>query len=556
MTARRSIAVVGGGPRLTYLVRALAAQRSEIEPLHVTAYDASGAFGSGWVHGTGLDPGLLMNRLASEISFGPDSTCGGWQHADLPDPPTLTTYADRHGRDGEIKDGYPSRRLHGAALRASCSEAVELLRGRHRVDLVPAVVDAVEPALDGATITCQGSRRAFDDVVLLTGHGLPSPLHSADAVATVAEANGVVGLGATSIDLANAITSRRGSGYAGAPLAISSSSGMVPWPRPTKPSTVAGPPATPVAGGHLERLTRNDRPLAYASDLYPAVCSEIVAQHLLLGGAQPCEVALAADAVHRFTQRDPGLPPSAHASALRADCEALPGFAGPALHRWPDEFPWEALALLRSGTDARGAHWGVEAARRRLAGAESGYGVDAVATAFEIVLRDLRPVLVELTSTSRMAAAERTQAFTALVYAMNKLVNGPAPFTVRSFLSHVDRGTVVVATQRGTDGRGAVTGFVPPFTADAGTPLGNLVHAGVANVGLEYGPPGRRTARVAVDRAMRLDGPASNGRISVIGPAVDTGELLQASAMRPNCDHPVMRDITSWIDGSLRREHQ
>jgi hypothetical protein len=572
---RRRVGVVGGGPRLNYLLNSLVHMRNTRPKIDFTVFDPTGAQGSGWAHDPALPPTMVMNRRADELSLVPDRSCSGWHHlpGSIGRPISSLLGEDSYHRN--VFDGFPTRAVHGALLQASLAGAELALAPDVTVERVPALVSDVHAGASGAIVHTDRSY-VFDEVLLLTGHGeTPSIYRHLDDLDDLGlqRGVGVLGAGATGIDSAIAIASRQTTNSSiknsNSQLAVVSRTNVFPVCRPSKSlgfelsryqSKFVGPLLRSVQDGYRYKTA--------VPEIVTAILREILYQYLIMFRCRDGEPILRQTAYVVAEQVD--LPSIRDRTYLlngksdQSDFVKRSSAAGSdeasvservSLHKALINFPYEVMYVLMDPTFSLSWDAGVRFASRAYREAEDGLGKSASATAVELVLREWRPDIVALTDKKWLSSSQRSAAFSVLVPAMNKLVNGPAPITMSTFLHLVDDGQIVGQDLASSDRSSLLPAYVNPPSRGSEGLLSNLVRGGVAEVGIEFGE-GVPQIRVGVGENMCLTGSRSNGAVYAMGPHVDTGELLQASALRPGVDHPVMRDITKYIDGLCRRVNE
>ncbi|MFD9371623.1 FAD/NAD(P)-binding protein [Streptomyces sp. NPDC060020] len=183
------LALVGGGPRATYLLERLSATIGRLDAgrrLEVHVFERSGAFGAGQAHDPAQARTSYLNRIACQVGFAADeSVVGAGPLRQAAERPTLYEWCRRQfARTGEpdfaIGPGdWPKRYVHGLALRDMFDTFAEELRAHPAVEvqLHTAEVVDVRPSDDCLrVITGEGAAvHPADAVVLLTGHTSHDP---------------------------------------------------------------------------------------------------------------------------------------------------------------------------------------------------------------------------------------------------------------------------------------------------------------------------------------------------------------------------------------------
>jgi hypothetical protein len=532
----RVLGIVGDGPRLAYVLNALSLQAEALHGLRIVVVHASDSPGAGWVHHPDLPGELTMNRQAGELSFGPDDSCRGWEGL-AARAVTMKDWLNRLDYPTSFPDDFPPRAVHGRVLRVASSRSLEALSTHVPVRLVRGFAARVAISA-GARLTISGDfpTESVDECLLLTGHGdRPDFYELLDEQPGPSVPRTVIGAGATGLDLAICMALKRDPDAI--PVQHLSRSGLGFWPRPRRAADAQ------LKGLQTPHLDRAENATALESR---TLLADVVAEILFSYGQL---VGLREDAFE-LSHTAASLVSSSQLGTFSLKQELVPYANTAGAMRLLSDAPWDAVDVILGKGGALGD---MEARLRdRLSAAEAGYGVHPGVTAVEHVLRDQRPLLCKLTLPGRMR--DRASAFSSLVGSMNLLVNGPAPVTARTYLSLRGQGAIQTLTGNWENADIPVMASVAPFHAAGGSgPLANCLENDVARSGVEFQIGSSRHMRVAVNKEMALDGPRSEGNIFALGPSVDTGELLHASAMRPGCDHTVMREVTQWIDGLLVR---
>lgn len=534
------LAVIGGGPRLAYLLDALDKGEYRLENLEIRVFDSSGTPGAGLVHSPALPAMFQMNRRAEQISFGPDSSCEGW--SGQPRPDTLEDFIRDRKLEAEVKAGYPSRRVHGMALTERFAGSLKSLRARTTIKLYHARVQDFEVRRDDVAIFTDRSVFDADQILILTGHGAEEPVP-----AGLAQLPGLVkldGLGATSIDYSNLIAAIKQPHYRRPLVEIRSRSGILPWARPLAPRTLID-----IKSSYIARVGSIYN-ASFDRHLLPALVTEVIRAFLIFKH-RAAEVRWC-DSVWEFltTAPDPQAALALLTAGIRKRGTATANGQCPVDELRPalDGFPWEAVELFTEPEAVTHRLGSLTASRRQLNSALQGYGRAADISAIELVLRDFRPLLCELTAGGALSDRSRAAAFATLVPAMNRLVNGPSPETLERFLSLCENGVVEIVEEFSETANPAIEAYISVNDGRRNL-AASLIEKGYAEEALRFGVGRRSQYRMKVDDAMMLTGPKARNRVAAIGPYIDNGELLHASAMRPGVDHVVMRDLTRWLEG-------
>ncbi|MFB7560523.1 FAD/NAD(P)-binding protein [Streptomyces brevispora] len=177
------LALVGGGPRATYVLERLSATVGRLGPgrgLEVRVFERTGEFGAGYAHSPTQVRTSYLNRISSQVSFAADETVvGAGPLRPAAQRPTLHEWCRRRFTETGDPDfdlgpeDWPRRYVHGLALRDMFDVYAADLR-RHagaELHLHRAEVADVEPhGAELRVVTADGSRYPADEVLLLTGH--------------------------------------------------------------------------------------------------------------------------------------------------------------------------------------------------------------------------------------------------------------------------------------------------------------------------------------------------------------------------------------------------
>ncbi|WP_267886283.1 MULTISPECIES: FAD/NAD(P)-binding protein [unclassified Streptomyces] len=181
------LAIVGGGPYCTYAMERLAATVRTIKfpfRFEVHVFERTGQFGAGGVHHPGQPRTSLLNRAATDISFGADESVTG-AHTLLPPEfrESLQDWCDRRLHEtGDTRfritpGNLPQRRLHGLALRDFFRRYREILESHPGVSVhlhQSEVTDLLEAGPQTLRIVTSGDARQVTahHVLMVTGHSL------------------------------------------------------------------------------------------------------------------------------------------------------------------------------------------------------------------------------------------------------------------------------------------------------------------------------------------------------------------------------------------------
>lgn len=572
----RVVALVGGGPRATYVLAALASRvrsggRVLLAELHV--YEATGRFGSGWVHAPDQPRTSVLNRVASEVCFGaavePYATL-----ADVPAP------QDRSG-------GWLPRARHGAALAEAFENHVEVLRGAGVVvELHHALVRDVRRSPQGRLVVGAGPlddvvERSADHVLLLTGHDTghadlrlrvsdpaaspPYPLERALARDRVPAGSHVLidGTGLTAIDQVMALTVGRGgsvfvergqrrpyraSSAEPQTLTLRSPSGLVPLARPYDLASGA-PDASPLFLDErtVRALARRRGRLDFAADIWPLLLGEC-AQHYYRNVLGPgrWSAVLTRWAVDHDVR--PSLDPWGAVEAAATD-------SGAGEHPRLGDDPLFRAYVLAEPTSLSP----LELLELNLASAEAGIAGDPTRRAMEYAFRTLRGTVQALVDDFGLAPESDLVFRRDHARRISRVVNGAAWSTVAVVvaLARDGRLRVVVGSEDGTDPD--ASGTAPgrdvirlPGRIEAGrieardSLVGHLVRTGLLSRRVRrttngsYTHPGvwvsERFLAVGADGVETSD-------LTVLGPALEGQKSFQFSAARPVAGHDVLSGV-------------
>lgn len=551
----RKIAIIGGGPRLTYILNALELSLPFGASLDLCIYDNSKFTGAGLVHSPDLPSNYIMNRPAEELSFFPDTSCSGWTR-NACDPLTLSDYLVQQGLFNEIIDGYPTRRSFGLALRQNFLRAFNVLQGKFRVSLSPYTVRSIFPMEDGVIIGTADGFHLYDEVLLVTGHGHTSPLPWQRGSYPVYPI--LRGLGATSIDCCIDWSQCRDVSDEFSTFDIVSSSWVVPWARPVPGSPTLFRDSQLAYPGFLDNIFAK-KLVSFENDILPSIISSFVYAFIAVehgvNDARALSDLLFSDIRNISTSGRDIRHSIYHVLTERRHClEENRDFSISALfssrHR---ALLWDVFDFMLLG-DSKDPFFALSRAKLQLNTILSLGRNDPSIFAVETVLRDWRPMLCDLVADERMLVSERSLSFEFLVPAMNKFVNGPPPITLRRFLDLCDAGLVKFKDRGEVDIRhdDVQDGFIS--TGDSNRNIvARLVDDGLAYSSLRFRNGRGCESRISICDDMIIDCEASFRRVAAMGPLVDNGELLQASALRPGVNHRIMTDISLWLEGLFSR---
>ncbi|WP_327703223.1 FAD/NAD(P)-binding protein [Streptomyces decoyicus] len=184
------LAIVGGGPRATYVLERLSADAAgpgHAGRLEVRVYERTGEFGAGQAHSPTQPATSFLNRIAGQVSFAADESMPGAGPLRPRDGrPTLHEWCRlRFAETGEPDfdlgpEDWPKRYVHGLALQDRFTAYVRELRAHGvPVRLCPdEVVDVARQDAGFEVRTAAGERHRADHVLLVTGHGPHDPERS------------------------------------------------------------------------------------------------------------------------------------------------------------------------------------------------------------------------------------------------------------------------------------------------------------------------------------------------------------------------------------------
>ncbi|MFF1837834.1 FAD/NAD(P)-binding protein [Streptomyces sp. NPDC058231] len=188
------LALVGGGPRATYVMERLSATVGRLGAharLEVRVFERTGEFGAGQAHSPAQARTSYLNRIACQVSFAADeSTPGAGPLRPAPERPTLyewcrRTFQETGDPDFDLRpEDWPKRHVHGRALSEMFrAYTADLLRHPgtelhlHQAE----VVDLAPLGRGFEVVTADGDRYRADEVLLLTGHSFHDPGRAASA---------------------------------------------------------------------------------------------------------------------------------------------------------------------------------------------------------------------------------------------------------------------------------------------------------------------------------------------------------------------------------------
>ncbi|MEU3343448.1 FAD/NAD(P)-binding protein [Streptomyces sp. NPDC006700] len=181
------LALVGGGPRATYVVERLSATIGRLEGrrLEVRVFERTGEFGAGQAHSAGQARTSYLNRIGCQVGFAADETVSGSGPLRPREKrPTLhewcrRRYAETGHPDFDLRpEDWPRRYVHGLALSDMFQAFADDLRRHPGADLHlhhAEVVDIEPVGAELQIVTADGTRRPADEVLLLTGHSYHDP---------------------------------------------------------------------------------------------------------------------------------------------------------------------------------------------------------------------------------------------------------------------------------------------------------------------------------------------------------------------------------------------
>ncbi|RSS46698.1 hypothetical protein EF906_01405 [Streptomyces sp. WAC08241] len=195
------MAIVGGGPRATYVLERLSATIGRLardRHLEVRVFERSGEFGAGQAHSPAQARTSYLNRIASQVGFAADDAMSGAGPVrPAAQRPTLYEWCRQRFEETGDPDfdlrpqDWPQRYVHGLALRDMFDSFAADLR-RHpgvALHLHSAEVTDLIPVGDLLEVTtADGACHLADEVLLLTGHSHHDPARS-PAARRLAEAD-------------------------------------------------------------------------------------------------------------------------------------------------------------------------------------------------------------------------------------------------------------------------------------------------------------------------------------------------------------------------------
>ncbi len=194
---RYRLAIVGGGPRATYVLERLAAKLSRDKPvgLEITVFERTGEFGAGWAHSPSQARTSQLNRIASQISFVADESAaaipGIGPIRSKSQQLNLAEWAQQKYRETGIEDfnissrSWPKRYVHGLALVEFFARYTKELNQLINVSVNLRAAEVIHinrvehlgsPREEYTVIDRGGQEIIVDEVLLLTGHNFQDPL--------------------------------------------------------------------------------------------------------------------------------------------------------------------------------------------------------------------------------------------------------------------------------------------------------------------------------------------------------------------------------------------
>lgn len=188
---RRTLAIVGGGPRaLGALERLLAHGEALASLASVDVFSDDGTLGPGWVYATDQPAELRLNVSSRAVTVWPDGdgpSLDSWRRQHISDAGRPAGFArpSTIPRDGEatdaLRDEFPPRSLVGRYLQDQADDVLARLRRRvpvtlHRVAITRMLGEPDAWSVAGAAGATYGP---FSDVLLALGHqrDWPGALH-------------------------------------------------------------------------------------------------------------------------------------------------------------------------------------------------------------------------------------------------------------------------------------------------------------------------------------------------------------------------------------------
>ncbi|ATY10041.1 hypothetical protein CU254_05875 [Amycolatopsis sp. AA4] len=543
-----AIALVGGGPRATYLLQSLVQLLDEgATPWfgEVVVFNAVGEFGAGWVHDPALPAYAVLNRSAEGLSLGPREQ-------------TLFAWLAENGSGGESRS-WAVRAQHGSALIGAFERARRELTERHgiAVRLVRALVTDIEAEQGRApfTIVTPGEGTfEVGAVVLLVGHEaghraltdrVPTPYPWPDSPLPGSTVT-IEGTGLSAIELALHLTEGRGgrfvphagryryepSGAEPGRIAMVSPSGLLPLPRPFD----ADRPMPDCAPVFLDAANHG----LTAEALRTRILSEIVVVH--------AAASLSADLAELPGRLDELRDLSALDDWARV-AEAVDRHLPRALPRVTEHPLFQVYVLDRRPRPPIGEliESSVRTARRGLAG-------DVLCTALEVVLRRFRPAIQRLCDRRVLSAGQDRAVRSRLFPMIGKCVNGASLESTRRVQALVASGVVDVLPQQ-FPGAAAESGHflrgriaASSELAPGATLTSRLLGKGQLSTGREPGYEGV----VVNDRfqVVTADGTEAP-EFFALGAPLEGFTSFQFSAARPTAGHEVLNEVRVVADALL-----
>ncbi|MGW3964161.1 FAD/NAD(P)-binding protein [Amycolatopsis sp. NPDC005003] len=534
-------ALVGGGPRATYLLQSLVQLLDDGATSwfdEIVVFNAAGVFGAGWVHDPGLPGYAVLNRSAEGLSLGPrERTLHSWLAENGPGEPRSWALRAEHGSALDQAFRRACRELaerHGIQVRPVRALVVDIRSTRGRGPFT--IVTATEPPFVAhAVVLLVGHEAGHRDLLPDTARA-PYPLPDSPLPGSTVRIDGT---GLTAIELALHLTEGRGgrfvpdageryryraSGREPGRITMVSPSGLLPLPRPLD----ADRPVPDIEPVFLDPATRG--PDVTVDMIRTMILSELVVVHAAaLRWGDPSELP---ERLAEF--RD-----LAGLTGWTKVAEAVDRLLPRELPRIT-EHPLFQVYVLKSGSRPPVGELLENAtmtARRGIAG-------DALCAALEIVLRRLRPA-IQLLCDRRLLSPEQDRAVRRDLFPMiGKCVNGASRESTRRVQALVADGILEVLPRR-----------------LAGPAPGHVLSGRIAGSN-ELAPSATLTARLigkgqlSTGRKAGYEGVVVNDRFQVVtaeghavreffalGAPLEGFKSFQFSAARPAAGHEVLDEV-------------
>jgi diaminopimelate decarboxylase len=524
------VAIAGCGPKGLYALERLLGHAAELPAtalrMEVDVFEPHPAAGAGANYDPAQPEYLRMNFAADQLDM-------WWPGGGVVPAAERRSFEAWRAKLGGGVDEYPPRAEVGRYLSEGLAAVLRHAPAKVDVQMHRAAVDELTPAGRQWLVESAGSARAYDEVLICTGHQSPAPTARPESV----PAGGVVairGFALTFIDAALALTEGRGGRFEATDHAYR----LKYLPGPAEPAAIlpfsrTGRPLLAKPGRAIEARVPALRRIAAEGRARIACLEGVVDLH---GDLLPILIATTCAALAAASGRD--------------DHERLRVQIG------------RRFAEAAGGVQEAGEPEPAEAIAESLA-VGNGSALPGVPWALGHTWRALYPALVSRLGGDGLAARD-WPAFLRLSAEMERVAFGPPPLNAAKLLALIEAGRVDLAHVRGGRLVGeeghlslrsehgeqpvdAVLDAVLPAPGALGHPglLARLISAGHVRIA-----PGRRGLEVTADAACRGAAPG----LSAIGrPTEDSviGNDTLSRALHPHADRWARRVAQRCHDDSI-----